>query len=263
MVLLKNDGATLPFDAGEEDRRDRAARAGAAGHGERHRPRATTCSARGGASGRDQDAVTPFDGHQGRSRPNATYTPGCTLTHNELYDPAGECPTVDVAAVTAAANAADQVVLALGETREMSGEAEARIEHRPARPPAGAIIDAVKATGKPFAVVLFNGRPLTLLDRSTRLAGDPRGLVRRHRGRQRRRRRRLRQGQPGRQAAGELPAQRRPDADLLQPRADRAARATRRTSTTRATATSRQLRAAVRVRLRPQLHDLQGRPTCA
>src|SRR4051794_9062156 len=75
--------------------------------------------------GRDEDAVTPVAGIKAQS-PNATYTAGCTLSHNELYDPAGECPSVDTAAVTAAANSADQVILALGETREMSGEAEVR-----------------------------------------------------------------------------------------------------------------------------------------
>src|SRR4029453_11433364 len=79
----------------------------------------------------------------------------------ELTDPDHECANVDIAAVTAAANSADQVVLALGETREMSGEAEARSNiGLPGRQQE--IIDAVKATGKPFVVVLFNGRPLTL-----------------------------------------------------------------------------------------------------
>ena len=59
--------------------------------------------------------------------------------------------------------AADQVVVALGESREQSGEAAARSEHRPARQ-AGGAAQAIKATGKPFVVVLFNGRPLTLGD---------------------------------------------------------------------------------------------------
>src|SRR4029453_18886351 len=87
----------------------------------------------------------------------------------ELTDPDHECANVDIAAVTAAANSADQVVLALGETREMSGEAEARSNiDLPGRQQD--IIDAVKATGKPFVVVLFNGRPLTLDKRD---AGAP------------------------------------------------------------------------------------------
>ena len=61
----------------------------------------------------------------------------------------------------AAAQAADQVVLALGETREMSGEAESRTDlGLPGRQEE--LIEAIRATGKPFAVVLFNGRPLTL-----------------------------------------------------------------------------------------------------
>jgi beta-glucosidase len=54
-------------------------------------------------------------------------------------------------------------VLALGETREMSGEAASRTTlDLPGQQQA--LIDAIKATGTPFAVVLFNGRPLTLGD---------------------------------------------------------------------------------------------------
>ena len=110
--------------------------------------------------GDDADAISLFTGMK-EQNPATTFTPGCTMTHNELDDPAGECASVDTAAVTAAANAADQVVLALGETREMSGEAEVRTNlDLPGRQQE--IIDAVKATGKPFSVVLFNGRPLTL-----------------------------------------------------------------------------------------------------
>ena len=52
-------------------------------------------------------------------------------------------------------------MLALGETREMSGEAESRsMLDLPGEQEE--LIEAIKATGKPFAVVLFNGRPLTL-----------------------------------------------------------------------------------------------------
>src|SRR5437588_288252 len=61
----------------------------------------------------------------------------------------------------AAARAADQVVLALGESREMSGEAASRTTiDLPGDQQQ--LIDAIRATGKPFVVVLFNGRPLTL-----------------------------------------------------------------------------------------------------
>ena len=54
-------------------------------------------------------------------------------------------------------------MLALGETREMSGEATSRSTlDLPGQQQE--LIDAIKATGKPFVVVLFNGRPLTLGD---------------------------------------------------------------------------------------------------
>ena len=71
------------------------------------------------------------------------------------------CPDLDVQAVTNAANAADQIVLVLGENREMSGEAASRVDiGLPGQQQQ--LIDAVKATGKPFVVVLFNGRPLAI-----------------------------------------------------------------------------------------------------
>ena len=210
MVLLKNDGP------------------GAAARPEPSRPRS---SARWATAphdmlgpwwgrGDDADAVSLFAGMKAQN-PNTTFTPGCTLSHNELVRPRQRVRLdAGFAAAVAAAQAADQVVLALGETREMSGEAEARsMLDLPGKQEE--LIDAIKATGKPFAVVLFNGRPLTLDEVQTQLAGHPRGLVRRRRGGQRRRRRALRQGQPRRQAAGELPAQRGPGADLLQPPADR------------------------------------------
>ena len=54
-------------------------------------------------------------------------------------------------------------MLALGETREMSGEANARSTlDLPGRQEE--LIRAIKATGKPFVVVLFSGRPLALED---------------------------------------------------------------------------------------------------
>lgn len=52
-------------------------------------------------------------------------------------------------------------MLALGETREMSGEAESRTTlDLPGQQQE--LINRIAATGKPFVVVLFNGRPLTL-----------------------------------------------------------------------------------------------------
>ena len=54
-------------------------------------------------------------------------------------------------------------MIAVGETREMSGEANARSKiDLPGRQEE--LVKAISATGKPVAVVLFNGRPLGLED---------------------------------------------------------------------------------------------------
>jgi beta-glucosidase len=111
-----------------------------------------------------------------KQNPNATFTQACTLSHDEppVYDPSQDCdPNTDsdpnnnnFADAIAAANAADQVVLTLGETREMSGEAASRSEiDLPGNQED--LIRAIKKTGKPFVVVLFNGRPLDLTDVSS------------------------------------------------------------------------------------------------
>jgi beta-glucosidase len=149
-VLLKNDGPVLPLDAGKS-----TAVIGPLGDS-RHDMLGPWWG-----RGDDNDAVSLFEGMRAQN-PSTTFTPGCTLSHNELYDPANECASdAGFPAAIAAAQAADQVVLALGETREMSGEAESRsMLDLPGRQEE--LIEAIKATGKPFAVVLFNGRPLVL-----------------------------------------------------------------------------------------------------
>ncbi|WP_326543752.1 glycoside hydrolase family 3 N-terminal domain-containing protein [Pseudorhodoferax sp.] len=66
-----------------------------------------------------------------------------------------------LAAAVQAAQAADVVVLALGEHREMAGEAASRADI--GLPPAQlALAEAVAATGKPLVVVLRHGRALAL-----------------------------------------------------------------------------------------------------
>jgi beta-glucosidase len=150
MVLLKNDGNVLPLKTGLK-----TALIGPLGDS----PHDMLGPWWG--RGDDKDAVSLFTGMKAQN-PNTTFVPGCTLSHNDLDDPAGECSTTDgFAAAVAAAQAADQVVVAVGETREMGGEAEARSNiDLPGRQQE--LIDAIKATGKPFTVVLFNSRPLTL-----------------------------------------------------------------------------------------------------
>ncbi|MFL5973755.1 MAG: beta-glucosidase BglX [Solirubrobacterales bacterium] len=152
MVLLKNDNGTLPFDPSKK-----TAVIG---------PLAKDGHDMLGpwwGTGRDEDAVTVFDGIDKQS-PGATYAEGCKLSNKEPpdYDPSADCNSdAGFSEAVAAAQSADQVVLALGETREMSGEAAARSDlDLPGKQQA--LIDAIKATGKPFVVVLFNGRPLTL-----------------------------------------------------------------------------------------------------
>jgi beta-glucosidase len=150
MVLLKNDGGLLPLDPGKS-----TAIIGPLGD-DKHDMLGPWWG-----RGRDEDAVSLFEGMRAQN-PNTTFTPGCTLSNSDLYDPENECASDEgFAAAVAAANAAEQVVLALGETREMSGEAEARsMLDLPGLQEE--LIEAIKETGKPFAVVLFNGRPLTL-----------------------------------------------------------------------------------------------------
>jgi beta-glucosidase len=151
MVLLKNDDATLPFS--------RTKKTVVIG------PLAESGHDMLGpwwGQGRDEDAVTLFDGLKAQN-PDTTYVEGCGLRNVEPPEAQDDdaCHDADLAAVTAAAEDADQVVLALGETREMSAEAASRSDI--GLPGDGQkIIDAVAATGKPFTVVLFNGRPLTL-----------------------------------------------------------------------------------------------------
>ena len=113
-------------------------------------------------AGRDADAVSVLTGIR-RQSPGATYAQGCQLSNAEppTDDPEGCGSDAGFAQAVATARAADQVVLALGETREMSGEAAARSTlDLPGRQEE--LLRAIKATGKPFAVVLFSGRPLAL-----------------------------------------------------------------------------------------------------
>ncbi len=149
-VLLKNDGPVLPLDPSKSTAI--IGPLGDSGH---------DMLGPWWGRGDDADAVSLFAGMKAKNA-NTTFTPGCTISNNELYDPDNECASdAGFPAAVAAAQAADQVVLALGETREMSGEAESRsMLDLPGKQEE--LIEAIKATGKPFAVVLFNGRPLAI-----------------------------------------------------------------------------------------------------
>ena len=152
MVLLKNDDSVLPLAAGRK-----TAVIGPLGDNQHD------MLGPWWGRGVDEDAVSVYDGIRAQS-PGATFTQGCTIKDLEPPNntPADECGSTDgFPAAVAAAKAADQVVLALGESRGMSAEAASRSEiDLPGRQQE--LIDAIAATGKPFVVVLFNGRPLTL-----------------------------------------------------------------------------------------------------
>jgi beta-glucosidase len=152
MVLLKNDNSTLPLDPAKS-----VAVIGPLGD-DQHDMLGPWWG-----TGQDQDAVSLYTGIKAQD-PNTTFVKACDLPNTEPpdYNPANDCPAgpgFDQA--VAAAQSADQVVLALGETREMSGEATSRSNiDLPGQEQE--LIDRIAALGKPFTVVLFNGRPLTL-----------------------------------------------------------------------------------------------------
>jgi beta-glucosidase len=151
MVLLKNAGNELPLDPSKS-----VAVIGPLGD-DQHDMLGPWWG-----QGQDADAVSLYTGIKAQD-PNTTFTKACTLPNTEppQYDPSQDCPNATFPDAVAAANAADQVVLALGETREMSGEATSRTSlDLPGNQQE--LINEIKATGKPFTVVLFNGRPLTL-----------------------------------------------------------------------------------------------------
>jgi beta-glucosidase len=162
MVLLQNQGGVLPLDPSKKT----------AVIGPLAKDQHDMLGPWWGV-GRDADAVSVFDGINEQS-PGATYAEGCKLSNAEppTTDPEGCQSDAGFAEAVATAQAADQVVLALGETREMSGEAAARSTlDLPGRQEE--LLRAIKATGKPVAVVLFNGRPLALED----VVGDAPALL--------------------------------------------------------------------------------------
>jgi beta-glucosidase len=159
MVLVKNEGGVLPLDPSKN-----TAVIG---------PLANNKHDMLGpwwGRGDDNDVVPVLEGIDQQNAGTTTFAEGCQLSNGEVpfeadpdpkdRDPEG-CTTIDTGAVQTAMAGADQIVLALGETREMSGEANVRSNiDLPGMQEQ--LIQAAKATGKPFAVVLFSGRPLAL-----------------------------------------------------------------------------------------------------
>ncbi|MGW4386702.1 glycoside hydrolase family 3 N-terminal domain-containing protein [Streptomyces sp. NPDC004685] len=135
MVLLKNDGELLPL-----------------------RPVGTGSLAVVGPLADSADLHGTWGGPGAHRFPTVSVldgiraaAPDVTVTHADG----------DVGEAVAAASAADLTVIVVGEESRLSGEACSRSD---IGLPAGQeeLIEAVAATGKPYAVVLFNGRPLAL-----------------------------------------------------------------------------------------------------
>jgi beta-glucosidase len=152
MVLLKNEGGALPLTSGKK-----IAVIGPLGDNKHD------MLGPWWGNGQDADAVTVYAGIKAVN-PNTTFTAGCTIADKEPPNntPADECGSdAGFKEAVKAAKKADQVVLALGESRGQSAEAAARSEiDLPGLQEK--LIAAIAATGTPFVVVLFNGRPLTL-----------------------------------------------------------------------------------------------------
>jgi beta-glucosidase len=154
MVLLKNDGPTLPLSATKS-----TVVIGPLGN-DKHDMLGPWWG-----QGKDDDAVSVFDGIKAQN-PNTTFAQGCTIEDKDppANTPEGECGSdAGFAEAVDAATKADQIVLALGESRGQSGEAASRTEiDLPGLQQQ--LIDKIRAAAPntPLVVVLFNGRPLTL-----------------------------------------------------------------------------------------------------
>ncbi|HTO94924.1 MAG TPA: glycoside hydrolase family 3 N-terminal domain-containing protein [Bacteroidota bacterium] len=106
------------------------------------------------AMGRPSDVVTLIEGvrHAVAPSTHVVYAGGCTI---DGTDRGGFVPAVE------AARNADAVIVAVGESREMSGEAASRsslglpgVQE--------ALVEAISRTGKPVVLVMMNGRPLSI-----------------------------------------------------------------------------------------------------
>src|SRR5687768_13503392 len=144
MVLLKNQGDFLPLSKGVKT----IAVIGPLADSQKDMIGSWT------GDGKAEDAVTLLTGVKSKVSPQTTvrYAKGCELNDNST---AGLDEAVRVA------RESDVVIVAVGESAEMSGEAASRSSlDLPGQQMQ--LIKAIHATGKPYAVVLMNGRPLTI-----------------------------------------------------------------------------------------------------
>jgi beta-glucosidase len=155
MVLLKNDRNVLPFSPQVR----RLAVIGPLAHDRENMMGNWT------GDGRKEDVVTVVDGIKAAVAPHTQVSvfPGVTLNLEQLTPGAQAAASqkLSIDEATAGARAADAAVLVIGETGAMSGEASSRASlDLPGRQLE--LAQNVIATGKPVAVVLMNGRPLSI-----------------------------------------------------------------------------------------------------
>ena len=143
MVLLKNDKNVLPLQAQDQ----RIALIGPLANN-----RADLLGT-WAVTGQASDVETVFDGFRHYVQGNLlNCVPGCSVS--------GDDP-LDISAAVAAAQDSDIVVLVIGESAGMSGEAHSRAHlGLPGRQQE--LVNALAATGKPLVTVLMCGRPLVV-----------------------------------------------------------------------------------------------------
>ena len=104
--------------------------------------------------GKPEDAVTLLAGVKSKASPQTIikYAKGCEVNDES---------TTGIDEAVRIARESDAVIVAVGESAEMSGEATSRSSlDLPGQQLQ--LIKAIHATGKPYAIVLMNGRPLTI-----------------------------------------------------------------------------------------------------
>jgi beta-glucosidase len=138
-VLLKNDGSVLPFSKALRS----IAVIGVLG-GDRRSMLGSWAP-----TGVEADAITTVEGVK------AALGPGTRVE----FEPGTGANGIAAAAALAARS--DAILLCLGENWDMSGEARSRASLDLA-PEQQALVEAVLATGRPAAVILFAGRPLSV-----------------------------------------------------------------------------------------------------
>ena len=162
ITLLKNDNAAVPLNPGK-------IKTLAVIGPNAHR------SLLGGYSGRPKHDISVLDGIKARvgDKIKVVYSEGCKITlpggwnQDEVLPSDPDEDRRQIKEAVAVASQADVIILAIGGNEQTSREAW-NLKHMGDRPSLDLVgrqnelFDAMIATGKPFIVLLFNGRPLAI-----------------------------------------------------------------------------------------------------